>query len=93
MTRMPTDTFTITVEVVPPACPDADFLHRKVAGIAVAREIRDRMRRAENPVAEGVKNAVEALTLARERFAGACVMPPFDRYEILTHILHGSPGC
>lgn len=63
MTRMPTDTFTITVEVVPPACPDADFLHRKVAGIAVAREIRDRMRRAENPVAEGVKNAVEALTL------------------------------
>ena len=71
----------------------AEFLHRKVAGIAVPRAIRDRMRRAENPVAEGNQNAIEVLRLARERFAGACVMPPFDRYEILTDMLLENPKC
>lgn len=71
----------------------AEFLHHKVAGIAVPRAVRDRMRRAENPAAEGVQNAAEILTLARERFAGVCVMPPFDRYEILTDMLLENPKC
>ena len=71
----------------------AEFLHHKVAGIAVPRTVRDRMRRAENPAAEGVQNAAELLTLARDRFAGACVMPPFDRYEILTDMLLENPKC
>jgi methylenetetrahydrofolate reductase (NADPH) len=71
----------------------AEFLHHNVAGIAVPRGVRDRMRRAENPVAEGTQNAIEILNLARDRFAGACVMPPFDRYEILTDILLENPRC
>jgi homocysteine S-methyltransferase len=51
------------------------------------------MRRAENPAVEGVQNAAKLLTLARDRFAGACVMPPFDRYEILTDMLLETPRC
>jgi len=27
------------------------------------------------------------LSLTRERFAGACLMPPFDHYEMLGDIL------
>jgi homocysteine S-methyltransferase len=45
------------------------------------------MHQAADPIAEGILNARETLTLARERFAGACIMPPFDHYEILPAIL------
>ncbi|MDB4441870.1 methylenetetrahydrofolate reductase [bacterium] len=65
----------------------AEFLHQKVAGINVPRQVRNRMNRAENPVAEGIANAREMLNLARERLAGACLMPPFDRFGMLTGIL------
>ncbi len=65
----------------------ADFLHSKVAGITVPRPLRERMHRAQDPIAEGIAIARENLTLARERFAGACIMPPFDHYEILPAIL------
>jgi homocysteine S-methyltransferase len=68
----------------------AEFLHQKVAGINVPRQVRNRMNRAEDPIAEGIVNAREVLNLARERFAGACLMPPFDRFEMLTHILADS---
>ena len=65
----------------------ADFLHDKVAGITVPQPLRERMHRAQDPIAEGIAIARENLTLARERFAGACIMPPFDHYEILPAIL------
>jgi homocysteine S-methyltransferase len=65
----------------------ADFLHAKVAGITVPHPLRERMHRAQDPIAEGIAIARENLALARERFSGACVMPPFDRYDILPAIL------
>ncbi len=65
----------------------ADFLHTKVAGIAVPARLRERMRTAADPVAAGVANAKAMLDLARERFSGACIMPPFDHYEIMPDIL------
>jgi methylenetetrahydrofolate reductase (NADPH) len=65
----------------------AAFLHDKVAGIAVPHTLRDRMARANDPVAEGNANAREMLKAARQRFAGACIMPPFDHYEILPGIM------
>ena len=65
----------------------ADFLHHKVAGIAVPEQVRHRMHTAADPVAEGAANAKEMLTVARKRFSGACVMPPFDHYEMLFDIL------
>lgn len=65
----------------------AVFLHDKVAGIAVPRGLRERMHAAANPVAEGAANARTMVSLARERFSGVCIMPPFDHYEVLLDIL------
>lgn len=53
----------------------------------VPRHVREQMKHAADPVAEGVRNARDMLTIAREQFAGACLMPPFDHYEILPDIL------
>ena len=65
----------------------AEFLHQKVTGINVPAGIRDRMKHAQDPVLEGIANACEVLDLARKHFAGACLMPPFDRFEMLRDIL------
>jgi homocysteine S-methyltransferase len=78
----------IVMGILPLRTPrHAEFLHQKVAGIAVPEPVRRRMHQAEDPVAEGAANAREMLTLAREGFAGACIMPPFDHYEVLTDVL------
>jgi methylenetetrahydrofolate reductase (NADPH) len=65
----------------------AEFLHTKVAGIAVPDSVRARMHNAGDAVAEGVAISKEVFELARERFAGVCLMPPFDHYEILADVL------
>jgi homocysteine S-methyltransferase len=65
----------------------AEFLHNKVAGIEVPESVRQRMQQAKDTVAEGAANARDMMRLARERFAGACVMPPFDHYEVLSDVL------
>jgi len=65
----------------------AEFLHTKVAGITVPDALRKRMHEAVDPLAEGVANAGEMIALARSRFSGACIMPPFDHYEIMPEIL------
>jgi methylenetetrahydrofolate reductase (NADPH) len=65
----------------------AEFLHTKVAGITVPRPLRERMHAAADPVAEGAANARKMLSIARQGFAGACIMPPFDHYEVLHTIL------
>lgn len=65
----------------------ADFLHTRVSGITVPELLRRRMHLAKEPVTEGVRNAREMVTAARQRFAGACIMPPFDHYEVMTAIL------
>lgn len=65
----------------------AEFLHTKVAGITVPETLRQRMHSAADPVAEGAANAREMVAAARYRFAGACIMPPFDHYEVMSDIL------
>jgi homocysteine S-methyltransferase len=65
----------------------AEFLHRQVAGIAVPEEIRARMAASADPAALGLELARQMLDLARERFAGACLMPPFGHYEILASLI------
>lgn len=67
----------------------AEFLHAKVAGIAVPEAVRGAMQQAADPVAAGVANARRMLALARQRFAGACLMPPFDHFEVLARVLAG----
>lgn len=65
----------------------ARFLDQKVAGIAVPAHLIEIMDQAKNPIAEGVANAREMLLLAREFFKGACIMPPFDHFEVMPDIL------
>lgn len=65
----------------------AEFLHHRVAGIDVPKRVRDRMAQADDPVAEGASNARDMLALARDHLAGACLMPPFNHYEIIPDIL------
>jgi methylenetetrahydrofolate reductase (NADPH) len=65
----------------------AEFLHRRVAGIRVAPGAQQRLLQAADPAAEGLALAREMLAVARLSFAGACLMPPFGRYEILTPLL------
>lgn len=65
----------------------AVFLDEKVSGIAVPRSVRDRMEKAKEPIAEGVANAKEMYAIARDLFKGACVMPPFDHFEVMGDII------
>jgi methylenetetrahydrofolate reductase (NADPH) len=65
----------------------AEFLHHKVAGIAIPESVRQMMHMATDSVAQGVANARLVLSAGREYFAGACIMPPFDHYEVLSDIL------
>lgn len=70
----------------------AEFLHFRVAGIAVPEAVRERMRTARDPVAEGLEQARQVVEWAREQFAGVCLMPPFGHYEILHELLGGGSG-
>ena len=65
----------------------AQFLHDRVAGIVVPAVVQAEMERARDPVAAGIAGAREMLAIARQWFSGACIMPPFDRFEILSSIL------
>jgi len=65
----------------------AKFLHDKVDGIAVPGALQQKMEKTENPLHYGVSQAKEMLDLAKTMFAGACIMPPFDRYDILKDII------
>jgi methylenetetrahydrofolate reductase (NADPH) len=65
----------------------ARFLDEKVAGIAVPEAVQRRMEETGDPLAEGATGAREMLALARAWFAGACIMPPFDHYEVMADIL------
>ena len=65
----------------------ARFLHHKVDGIAVPPDLMAAMEASNDPLATGVANAREILGLARQSYAGACLMPPFERFDILNQIL------
>ncbi len=65
----------------------ACFLHNKVAGIAVPDELQKEMATADDPVSAGINQSRQMLKLAKQLFSGACIMPPFDRFDILPKIL------
>ncbi len=65
----------------------AVFLHDKVDGIAVPENLRQAMKKTTDPIKEGVDQSRQMLELAKKMFSGACVMPPFDRFDILEDIL------
>lgn len=65
----------------------AEFLHQRVAGIVVPEHIRERITGADDALAEGIANGREMLALAERLFAGACIMPPFGHYEVVSGLL------
>jgi homocysteine S-methyltransferase len=65
----------------------ATFLHDKVDGIAVPDALRREMETSADPVGTGTVQAKHMLEIAKLYFSGACVMPPFERFEILKEIL------
>jgi homocysteine S-methyltransferase len=65
----------------------ATFLHDKVDGIAVPEPLRRKMETSADPVRTGTAQAKQMLETAKTYFSGACVMPPFERFEILKDVL------
>jgi homocysteine S-methyltransferase len=65
----------------------ARFLHHRVAGIVVPDRVMERLAESSDAAAEGVVNARDMLALARHEFRGACVMPPFDRYDVVLDVM------
>lgn len=65
----------------------AIFLHDKVAGIDVPEDLRHQIQATDDPISLCKQQSKKMLGLAGEYFKGACIMPPFDRFEILPDIL------
>lgn len=65
----------------------ARFLNDKVDGIAVPDALQVQMETSENPIDFGIHQARQMLDQARSLFSGACIMPPFNRFDILKRIL------
>jgi len=80
----------VLLGILPPrTVKHVQFLNRKVAGIAVPEKVRQRLSAAADPTAEGLVLAREMVGVARQLFAGVCLMPPFNRYEILSTLVPG----
>ena len=67
----------------------AQFLDNEVPGISIAPAIIDRVGRAKNPAEEGLVISQEMLQAIHGRIAGVYVMPPFERYRIVSELLSG----
>jgi methionine synthase I (cobalamin-dependent)/5,10-methylenetetrahydrofolate reductase len=66
----------------------ASFLHNEVPGITLTDEVLERMRAAgSNGRHEGTVLAQEMLLEAKEKFAGAYIMPSYNRHEIALDVL------
>ena len=66
----------------------AVFLHDKVAGIAVPENLRQQIQETDDPLGLCKEQSRQMLDLAKQYFDGACIMPPFDRFDILPDILN-----
>lgn len=67
----------------------AEYLHRYVSGIVVPDPIRRALRDSTDPRYEGIQQSRIMLDFAKQRFSGACLMPPFGKYDLLPEILIG----
>lgn len=69
----------------------AEFLHNEVPGMAIPKEVRDRIRRSGDGAAkEGITMAQEMLLAARRLVAGAYLLPSFGRYETIVEVIKAS---
>jgi len=66
----------------------AEFLHNEIPGMAIPDSIREKLRHAgERASAVGVESAIEFLRRAKPMVAGAYLMPPFKKYDVVPQIL------
>jgi len=66
----------------------AEFLHNEVPGMAIPDEIREKMRQAGDKGATvGIEIARSFLKEAKPLVAGAYMMPPFQKYQIIDELL------
>ena len=66
----------------------ARFLHEKVPEITVPLHLLDAMEAAgDNACNAGIENAHTMFLEARQRLAGVCIMPPFNRFHLVSDIL------
>ena len=69
---------------------NAEFLHNEVPGMQIPDSIREKMRAVgKGPKAQalGISIAQEALLAAKNRVAGAYIMPPLGKYHLAIKVL------
>ena len=66
----------------------AEFLHNEIPGMVIPDRIREQLRHAgEKAAAVGIDNAQHFLREAKHMVAGAYLMPPFKKYDMVPQIL------
>lgn len=66
----------------------AKFLHHKVPEITVPQRVLAGMTAAgDRALAIGIENARTMFAAARQHLAGVCIMPPFNRFELVADVL------
>ncbi len=68
----------------------AEFLHHEVPGMTIPESIQERLRNAEEPVAEGVNITVDFLESIQpipEKIAGIYIMPPNNKEFMVKELL------
>lgn len=66
----------------------ADFLHNEVPGMRIPEKFREMMRSAgSNAARVGVKLSQDFLKEAKPAVAGAYIMPPFRKYDVIDDLL------
>lgn len=66
---------------------NAEFLHNEVPGIDIPEETRERMRRSDKPMTEGVQIASEIAEVLRPYVRGFYIMPAFGRFDLVADVL------
>jgi homocysteine S-methyltransferase len=68
----------------------ADFLHNEIPGMAIPRDIREKLRQAGEKAGDvGIELATSFLNEAKAHVAGVYLMPPFQKYSMVPKILEG----
>ncbi len=69
----------------------AEFLHNEVPGMRIPGRIREQLRNAgSSAAAVGIEITVDFLEKIKGLVAGAYLMPPFHKYDIVPRILEGA---
>jgi len=65
----------------------AIFLHDKVDGIAVPEYLRVKLKETKKPLDVCIDESRQMIKIASAYFQGVCIMPPFNKFEIMKPIL------